>query len=116
MTAPVEVVDLAVEAAPRVICAVRDFDQEAVAESLEPLSVVELRALVVVLAAAIDPETTCFPAALHWTEGDAPKPRNVPMRHRRKTIAPAETSLLWTAQEISKHRAELAAAIYPGRR
>jgi hypothetical protein len=48
----------AVDQVAELVCAVHDYDRPAIAEILAGRSVLELRALIVVLAAVIDPATT----------------------------------------------------------
>lgn len=57
--------------APSIICAVRDLDADDIARMLLPMRVDELHALVVVLAAAVDPETH-LTHQLSWVAPDAP--------------------------------------------
>jgi hypothetical protein len=63
--------EIAVRRAPAIICAVRDLDADDIAGMLLPMPVDELHALIVVLAAAIDPETR-LREQLAWISPDSP--------------------------------------------
>jgi hypothetical protein len=64
----------AVELAPEVICAVRDCDRPTISRLLDPLDRQQLYALVVVLAAAFDPDNTRFRTAVAWADPDPADP------------------------------------------
>ncbi len=82
MTAALERAALdAVDLAPTVICAVHDTDRPTIADLLAPMDRQQLYALVIVLAAAFDPDQPLIPA-IEWV---SPEPTE------RSTLRPCGT-------------------------